>query len=146
MGVVLEPVYHHLPGQLYVAQNEALKVLSTQGGVITDASFGLPFEKRADARDSRPLQYPGRLVFPRGMNEQGYRFWNCPLNQKRRTPEVRMILGREMLVMEDGDVEVPVPSYGGTSVTAMQVFVGRSDMSRLALTRARRPVCCIHSL
>jgi len=62
-GLVLMPLFTYKKGQLWMLEQAATKTLATSS-MNVDRSFVLHFGTRVDARDTRPLIYPGRVHVP----------------------------------------------------------------------------------
>ena len=63
VALVFDPVHTYKSGHLYLAQHNMLTMLSGFG-LDVDRQFIAKFEKRHDARDKRPLVYPGHILTP----------------------------------------------------------------------------------
>ena len=61
IGLALMPMYTYKKNGLWILENACLKMLAQQG-LGVDKTFGLVFEKKVDARESRPLLYNGSFV------------------------------------------------------------------------------------
>jgi hypothetical protein len=60
-GIVFTPMFATQPGQLFMLEFAAHKNLSNRS-INVDKAFGIVFQGRVDARDTRPLLYNGRLM------------------------------------------------------------------------------------
>ena len=62
LGMLQLPVYAHAKGHLRDTETKALDMVCA-GGAIADQIYIIPFTDRHDQRDTRPLTYPGRILY-----------------------------------------------------------------------------------
>ena len=101
VGVVLMPVHTHQKNQLVMSETSLLGKLS-KCNVIADYSASILFKERLDGRDSRPLNYPCRIMFPGLLQDVKTSMWfRSQLRCTGRTEMVNQLAGRAMLCVED---------------------------------------------
>ena len=101
VGVVICPCLALTRGQVTKSTSTMLDKLA-QSNVNLDRPFGLLFKERLDARDERPLMWPGRIgVGSKGNKEGKSNSWlRCDLFSKGITGETRQLKSRDMLKVE----------------------------------------------
>ena len=129
---ILMPQFSYKRGQLYIADEMVNKVLSARE-INVDAKFGLVFEGRPDARDSRRLIYDGRVAVPHGISEDGYIWTECQL-MKGKTDPAQMVSSRDLETIEEiGDEVLPstTDSDGTVKGAGKWAQVGEDAMVKL---------------
>ena len=63
VGLMLCPMFTYKKGGLWALEKQALNVLQEKA-LVVDRSWSLIFSEQVDKRDSRPLQYRGRVLEP----------------------------------------------------------------------------------
>ena len=100
-GLVLYPVFAYRRGTLHIEESRTTTLL-TAGNHNIDVQFSLLFQESCDARDLRPLNYPGRLVIPSILTDVNKTpWWASSLRKSRRTEPVRQVAARELKEIED---------------------------------------------
>ena len=64
--------------------------LLTKGLVNVDSQFNILFKEQADARDARPMTYPGRILLPAHIEPHKCIWKNTNLFKNKRTAEVTL--------------------------------------------------------
>ena len=96
------PQFTYKKGQLYLHEIAVLNALSN-AFLNFDKSWVLPFQSRKDARDSRPLTYPGRAVVGVAVEEKDWLFRSCSLIRDGRAAPAEQLAATNMLRVEDPD-------------------------------------------
>ena len=98
---VLSPVFSYGKGKLYLEETKMMNMLSN-GHHNVDTQFSVLFKDQSDARDTRPMMYPGRLLFPAALNDLSKSPWYaCDLRRLRRTAEISQLSSSSMKEIED---------------------------------------------
>lgn len=101
VAVVTAPVFTYNKGKLHLDETKMLEQLS-KGNHNLDWQFSIQFKDRSDERDMRPLNYPGRFVFPTPLGDPKKNMWfHCALRKNFRTQEVPQLAPRGMKEIED---------------------------------------------
>ena len=95
---IIMPQFCWKKGQLFLAERMITNLLSQQL-LNFDTKFGLPFRKKPDARDERPLFYDGRILMPAMTDKKEWLFKECEL-MKGRTEIAEMLPASELQVVE----------------------------------------------
>ncbi|CAK8990693.1 Uncharacterized protein SCF082_LOCUS2343 [Durusdinium trenchii] len=102
-GVFLSPTFIW-KGTLFQEEFGLLRTLSSAGCVV-DTNFQLLFDikSKVDARDLRPLAYPGRFLGPMASSLTGEWLWASSVLQKSRRTlgEAKQVPSKNMIFMED---------------------------------------------
>ena len=99
------PQFTYKKGQLYLAE-EAVFTMMSKRSLDFDRKFGLLFQERTDARDSRILVYDGRIVVPFGTKDKDYIFKDSEI-MKGRTEAATMLKSSALQVIENTDPGAP---------------------------------------
>lgn len=100
-GLVLYPVFTYMKGRLHLEESRATSQL-VKGNHNIDTQFSVLFSSQCDARDLRPMVYPGRFVFPSPLGDLSKNMWfHSELRKSRRTPEVKQLQAKLMKEVED---------------------------------------------
>lgn len=100
LSMVILPQFGYQKGQLWVAEHHCLKSLSN-AGLNVDKTFTLQFSARLDQRDTRPLNYHGRILTSLGMQEKSWLFRNSALVRNQRTEPADQLPSNQMVFIED---------------------------------------------
>ena len=111
-GLVLYPVFAYRRGTLHIEESRTTTLLTT-GNHNIDVQFSLLFQESCDARDLRPLNYPGRLVIPSILTDVNKTpWWSSSLRKTRRTEPVRQVPSKELKEIEDLTMDsLPLSSW-----------------------------------
>ena len=108
--LAVSPVFSYQRGRVYLEEAKMMKELS-KGNHNLDTSFSLLFKEQCDARDQRPMVYPGRLVFPSPLIDlKKNMFYHSDLRKLRRTEEVAQLNPSSMKEVEDLSADALPPS------------------------------------
>ena len=107
-ALVHMPVHTHYHKKLILVENKATERLS-KGTWNSDTQFVSFFKERVDARDERPLTYPGRMLLPGVLTEiRTSIWWGCTLREEGRVGPITQLKGKDMRVVEDlSDAALP---------------------------------------
>ena len=105
ISAVIMPQFTYKKGQLYLAE-EAVFTMMSKRSLDFDRKFGLLFQERTDARDSRILVYDGRIVVPFGTKDKDYIFKDSEI-MKGRTEAATMLKSSALQVIENTDPGAP---------------------------------------
>ena len=101
VGLVHMPVHSNHKNRLVLTESNALTKL-TKCNFNLDYQYNIMFKTRLDARDNRPLMYPGRLVFPGTLLDVRTSPWfMSKLRADGRTEAVEQVASKDLLTMED---------------------------------------------
>lgn len=108
---VISPVFCYGRGKLHLQETQMMQYLTT-GHHNVDIQFSILFKDQCDLRDTRPMMYPGRLVFPGPLVDMSKSPWHgCELRRLRRTAEVPQLAASAMRELEDlADDALPASS------------------------------------
>ena len=97
MSAVLMPTYATVRGGLWQQEAALMKNLSNQH-VNLDRIFVLQHKAKADARDNRPVNLHGRLLFPLSIKEnlEDSKWRTCDLASLGRTEQADMMKSADM--------------------------------------------------
>jgi hypothetical protein len=110
VGVVLYPVFTYQKGKLHLEESKVTQQL-TKANHNIDVQFSVLFSDQVDARDLRPMVYPGRFVFPSPLGDPAKSLWfQCKLRKTRRTEEVKQLAAKNMKETEDLSADALPPS------------------------------------
>jgi hypothetical protein len=110
VGVVLYPVFTYQKGKLHLEESKVTQQL-TKANHNLDIQFSVLFAEQVDARDLRPMVYPGRFVFPSPLGDPSKSMWfNCKLRKMRRTQEIKQLAAKFMKETEDLSADALPPS------------------------------------
>ena len=100
LGLTMLPNFAYKRGQLWLLESSCLKSPS-QCHVNLDRMFIVPFKEKPDARESRPMNYHGRLSLPLEMNDTTYPWRSVQAVSWGRSDVAEMIHARDMVVVDD---------------------------------------------
>ena len=112
VGLVLDPIFSHQKGQVYMAQHSARKMLAEQN-LNLDNHFMLQFENKSDARDGRPNTYLGSWAFSLAQKDSPGKFRTSGLWRFGRSELASMLQAKDMLEWQEMEDDDPLPSGGG---------------------------------
>ncbi len=118
------PQFSYRKGGLNGLEADATTRLRSKG-LLLDRKFTLLFNKasRSDARDSRPLNYDGRLVITSNQSNKEVFFASSALWVNGYTDFASQLPSKEMVVVEDiGDSAVPSTCDGNNAVVQAALF------------------------
>ena len=81
-------------------EHHCLKTLSS-AGLHVDRTFTLPFVSRHDARDTRPLNYHGRVLSSLSLTEKDWAFKNSSIVRNQRCEAADQLPSAQMIFVED---------------------------------------------
>ena len=110
VGVVLCTVFTYAKGKLHLDETKVTNQL-TRGNHNIDVQFAVLFADQVDARDLRPMVYPGRFVFPSPIGDLSKSMWYmCKLRKTRRTEEIKQLAAKNMKEIEDLSADALPPN------------------------------------
>ncbi|CAK9020813.1 Uncharacterized protein SCF082_LOCUS15069 [Durusdinium trenchii] len=146
LGLLLCPVFHYKKNQMHVLEHTLVKCLASKG-VDVDHQASLLFKERKDSRDTRPLQYPLRVVRPLAAtavddegekvskkNLPGSHWLAAPLLSKGRTEEADQVAATKLKQVEDlNETAVPATTDISGSIQGGRRFeqIGASAAQKL---------------
>ncbi len=98
IGILLSPMFSYKKGQLWTSEQAAVNQVARKG-LVVDRSWSLLFSERRDVRDSRPLQYRGRVMEPPGSEAKSV--WHDTKIFRGYTDPANQLSARDMVVVED---------------------------------------------
>jgi len=104
VGLFRMPVYALKTNKVAFAEQVMMTKL-TRCTFNADRQYTILFKDRADARDHRPLTYPGRLLFPGTFPPQENMWWNAGLRDEGYCGPIPQMKSADMLFLEDMDDE-----------------------------------------
>ena len=108
-------MFTYKKNQLWMVDQSHTKILANRSLTI-DAIFFLQFKEKPDMRDSRPLNYNGRIVL--GPTTPDEFVWKpCSLIQKGRTEPATMLHARDMVIVENIASDALPASTDGSAST-----------------------------
>ena len=101
VGIVLMPVFTYNKGKLHLEETKMIDQL-TKGNHNIDWQFCIQFTDQCDERDLRPMNYPGRFVFPTPLQDPKKSMWfHCNLRKEYRTKLIPQQTPKYMKEIED---------------------------------------------
>ncbi|CAK9018185.1 Uncharacterized protein SCF082_LOCUS13970 [Durusdinium trenchii] len=141
-ALILTRTFSYSKGKVFLEEQNLLQKLSA-GNHILDWQFHLLFSNKPDARDLRPMVYPGRFVFPS--------WFQCDLRKDQRTPEVKQMPAKEMREVEsvcedDGILVMDLFVRNGDFTEAFcQVKSGRSNIHYLGFCESQDEIMYVEA-
>lgn len=115
--LALMPEFTYKKGQLWLLEGSTIKQLAT-ANINVDRSFTLNFKEKSDSRDSRPLNYRGRVLLgATGSSGKDSIFASSMLYQEGRTEMATQVHTKDMIAVEDTS-ETALPSTTDDSAEA----------------------------
>jgi hypothetical protein len=102
IGVMMSPLFVYRRGHLWMQEQQLQKLLASKN-INWDKGFSLLFKERLDARDLRPLTYPGRLVHASHVKDSEWFWRTSKLAREGRTELASQLMSRDMVSVEDLD-------------------------------------------
>ena len=96
----LMPSFTYKKGQLWMLEQTHTKILANRA-LNVDTGFTLLFNEKIDLRDSRPLNFPGRVVTGAGGKWDEFIWRPSNLVRKGRTEPAKMLATHDMVNIED---------------------------------------------
>ena len=101
VGLVVMPVFCYSTGKLALEESKVLTLLTKDTCFNLDTSFAVMFTDQVDARDTRPLMFPGKMVIPAPISPSKHPFYSCDLRKNRRTPDIKQLNTDSLKYVED---------------------------------------------
>ena len=134
-GLAFSPVFAYSQGKLHLEESKMVNQL-TKGNHNIDIQFSLIFGEQCDARDLRPMVYPGRFILPSPLGNPDKSMWfKSELRRTRRSSEVRQLTPKDMKEIEDLSIDaLPVTSdigyvHGAAKYCQLGVHAWQSSLS-----------------
>jgi hypothetical protein len=130
VALVCLPMFTYKKGQLYMLENNALKMLSVRG-LICDRAFKIDFKEHVDAREKRPLVFNGRLCNT-GKEDNVWvkgRLWG-----EGRAEVADQLAARNMQIIEDLAPDA-LPTSTDTSIVTVQGAAKFAQLGEDAITK-----------
>ena len=99
VGVLLSPMFAYKKGGVWAAEKHAMSLL-TDKSVLLERSWSLLFSEQHDKRDSRPLQYRGRIMEPPTASPT-QSWWRTSKIFRGYTDTAQQMAARDMVFPED---------------------------------------------
>ena len=131
LGLVLEPVFSHQKGRVYMSQHAATKML-VEENLNLDQHFMLLLDAKSDARDGRPSIYPGKIAVKLTLKDAEFKFRFCDLYRLGRTEMAEMLRAKDMVAPEEGvhdnasEEILPSENQDGTHIGPRGAWAGQS--------------------
>lgn len=104
IGILTLPVFTYRKQSVWRARSSVMEMFS-KGPVSMDTDFQILYKDQNDARDERPMTYPGVLIFPGHVEPRKSAWKQSALLRTRRTPEILQPVSNQMLYIEDVSAE-----------------------------------------
>ncbi|CAJ1418011.1 unnamed protein product [Effrenium voratum] len=104
IGILLLPEFTYKRGLLFEQEYSCVQLLS-QKGINLDRGLVLQFQTRKDSRDSRPLNYRGRILQGLNNTDTDWAFRASALVRDGRTAPAEQLAANSMVYAEDVDPE-----------------------------------------
>ena len=99
IALMLSPMHSYKKGGVWAAERNAVNLLADKA-LVLDRSWSLIFAEQRDKRDSRPLQFKGRVVEPPNV-DPSRSWWRNTKIFRGYTEPAMQVTSREMVVPED---------------------------------------------
>ena len=110
IGASLNPVFSYTRGQVWLQEHALMKTCATAGNLNVDKFFALSLKDKRDARDSRPMMHPGRILSQSRVDVADMKIWKkSRLVTNMRTDPVPMLCPKDMDIVE-GVSDMSLPS------------------------------------
>lgn len=132
LGLIISPMFSHNMNKKYLLEQSMLTRLSKHNFEF-DHQFAILFKDKSDKRDSRPMTYHGRVIFPAALGSNLKSVWaTSTLVEDGRTDLVSQLSPKDMLVVEDISDDA-LPDAAGTESTAESNRYPRGGLKAMQL-------------
>ena len=113
LGLVISPNFSYNMNKKYLLEQSMLTRLSKHNFAF-DNQLAILFKDKSDKRDTRPMTYHGRVIFPAALGSNVKSVWaTSTLVEAGRTDVVSQLSPKDMLTVEDiADNALPVTLLG----------------------------------
>lgn len=139
VGLMLSPMFSYKKGGLWALEKHALNILQEKA-LVVDRSWSLIFSEQVDKRDSRPLQYKGRVLEPPTETSTPY-WWKNSKLFLGYTDGATQLPAKDMQVSE----EIGKDALPGSVDESMVTVQGAMKFQQIGVDAAQKVISALLS-